>query len=236
MKRTVLLAVLLALPIAGLAQQGVPQYQPPTGGSDTVVVQDTDTVRVAARMASATTSTVHAPTRRLEFPDRFDTREECISALSSGQFGYYTPSFLTPIRLRSGERRIPLEQDACVRMQIVGRVAWVPQARGTNFDFRGEEAVRRSDCGNRVYAVAYPRVLSPTLGVTAPVPEIPRQDTYVYERPAPQPYVPVIRDRPWWQTWRGPAAGAAALIGGCAISGFVFDRWCVTVTQRVRVR
>lgn len=89
------------------------------------------------------------------WPDRFDTQDECMAALSAGHVRYYQPSFFKPKRLADGERAVPLEAPACVRMQIVGRIAWVPQAVGTEFIFRGSTANRRKDCGNRVYAVEY---------------------------------------------------------------------------------
>lgn len=100
-------------------------------------------------------------TRRLSLlakDDRFTTSEACLSALKAGTARFYHPTYFKPVRLGSGERTLELEHDACVRMQIVGAVAWVPQARGTKLDFNGTTPVRRTDCGNKVYAVVYPTV------------------------------------------------------------------------------
>lgn len=89
------------------------------------------------------------------WPDRFNTADECMSALATGHVRYYQPSFFKPKKLVDGEKVIPLEAPACVHMRIVGRTAWVPQAAGSEFVFRGPTINRRKDCGNRADQIAY---------------------------------------------------------------------------------
>ncbi len=88
--------------------------------------------------------------------DRFSSKDECVSAVSSGSFNYYNPSFTDGHRaVNTGEIIIPLEERACVHLKIVGRQAWVPQAKGTRYIFKGDHVVAREDCGNTADDLEY---------------------------------------------------------------------------------
>lgn len=162
--------------------------------------------------------------------DRFLTSQACLTALASGSARYYQPTFFKPKSLARGERVLPLEHDACVRMQIVGSIAWVPQARGTEFVFRGTTPIRRRDCGNAVYGIVYPPTpvarLTPTRKDTVYIDStiVVRRDL-VEERIVEEQAPPLVVKSgfPWWRT-----LGAAALVsaGACAVASDRFgDKW-----------
>ncbi|MBI3634369.1 MAG: hypothetical protein HY228_01995, partial [Candidatus Yonathbacteria bacterium] len=98
----------------------------------------------------------------------FDSASECSDAMASGECSYYTPSYFgnrlnDPIN-GSTTVRVPLEKEACIRMNVVGAIYyWVPQRKGSNFRFRKkadgtleEIPYARDDCGNKVTGIVYP--------------------------------------------------------------------------------
>lgn len=102
---------------------------------------------------------------------RFATMAACVSAVESGEFSNYTPSFLNRHREPAvGEEIRALEERACVEMDIVGGKGFVPQAAGEKFIFSGSSVMVRYDCGNKVYSLEYVPVPPPP---PPPAPEPP---------------------------------------------------------------
>ncbi len=88
--------------------------------------------------------------------DRFSTMEACVAAVNSGNFQYYQPSYLSAHREPvAGEEIRGLEERACVDLHIVGGRGFVPQAKGTQYIFRGGQIVARYDCGNDAREIQY---------------------------------------------------------------------------------
>src|SRR3989344_8712947 len=103
-------------------------------------------------------------------PDRFKMMQECVDALTSGNFTYYVPSFLTGHKaLATGEELVPLEERACVNLHIVGGNSFVPQSRGTQFVRKDGKITHRWDCGNDADQIFYiPAPVETGLTYTAP--------------------------------------------------------------------
>ena len=104
---------------------------------------------------------------------RFTTMADCKSAVESGEFSNYIPSFLNRHREPAvGEEVRSLEERACVEMDIVGGKGFVPQASGEKFIFSTATGlpVRRYDCGNGVYSLEYIPVPPPPPPPPAPAP------------------------------------------------------------------
>ena len=106
--------------------------------------------------------------------DRFETSNGCVVAIRSGGAISYVPSFLNAHREPAGSEKVRgLEVDACVKMKIVGRVAWVPQAKGEQFIFNGIVPVARWDCGNEVFDIVYvPPTPPPASAPPPPAPKV----------------------------------------------------------------
>lgn len=163
--------------------------------------------------------------------DRFGTPEACKAAFANGAARYYVPSFLKPVPLQAGEEERPLEHDACVRMQIVGAIAWVPQAAGTCFVFKNGLPVRRCDCGNKVYGIVYPDIpVAQTPVVYAP--ELPRltPDTmfhFVEHFGTVEDRSPVvIRDERSWLSRNKWPVGIGTAIAGGVLGYMCITDWC----------
>lgn len=105
---------------------------------------------------------------------RFASMADCKMAVRSGEFVNYIPSFLDRHREpMSGEGVRPLEERACVEMDIVGGRGFVPQPAGEKFIFFGANPVARYDCGNRIHSIEYvpvPASAPPPSPAPAPLP------------------------------------------------------------------
>lgn len=147
--------------------------------------------------------------------DRFQSEQACIVAMQTGEYNNYNPSYFETHRaLRAGERIVSLEERACVNLHIVGKDAWVPQAKGTRYIFAGDKVVAREDCGNSASGIVYvPMAASSSpvqrrfedrrpaertiytvpQGIPDGVPAEPPDHSYGYRRPqAVAPYVSVL--------------------------------------------
>jgi|GEM_PF-4417992 len=132
---------------------------------------------------------------------RFVSMADCKSAVESGEFTNYSPSFMNRHREPAqGEEIRPLEERACVEMDIVGGRAFVPQPAGEKFVFTGNQPVVRYDCGNGVYSIEYiPIPPPPSPPAPAPVPPAPPAEPEVTLPPAEPPVE--IEDLPPAPDW-----------------------------------
>jgi hypothetical protein len=99
------------------------------------------------------------------YPTFFPSREQCQSALASGNFNPYTPKFFglkgnNPVNGTS-TKVVPIEANACVRMLTTNDKQWVVQLDGTKFRWKVnedgslDEVYALDVCGNPVYEIAY---------------------------------------------------------------------------------
>jgi len=100
-------------------------------------------------------------------PKMFETKEQCNSALLSGNCSFYEPKYfgLKKKKPANGVSRViaPSERNQCVLMTTVNGRKWVAQKEGTLFrhtkDGKGNLnplPYARDDCGNPVYALSVP--------------------------------------------------------------------------------
>ncbi|MFA6077987.1 MAG: hypothetical protein WC724_03135 [Candidatus Paceibacterota bacterium] len=95
--------------------------------------------------------------------DTFDKKNQCMSALTTGEYRYYVPKakYLKKLPLADGEGRqvLPIEKDACVHMFTIHGWQWVAQRDGDKFRFEVKDGTlkiyARDDCGNPVKEIVY---------------------------------------------------------------------------------
>ncbi len=146
---------------------------------------------VGANQAQATSTNslnFNAALDQTAAPDRFPNTEAglaaCEKAVRTGNFKPYVPSFTNDRRApRAGETPRPLEENACVRLKIVGgRKMFVPQLKGEMYFFNDKgECTVREDCGNDCDKIVYiiPPAPEPVAVEPTPAPAAPASNVTV---------------------------------------------------------